>query len=87
MENKVIKDGSGNDITVHTFQGNDDIRTYTVEEWVAIRARTSQPTEACSLKPAPFSHTQAVLENVKTEAEFRERIVDNCMPWIKQELL
>ena len=31
MENKTIKDGHGNDIIVHTFQGNEDIRTYTVD--------------------------------------------------------
>ena len=32
MENRTIKDGHGNDVVVHTFQGNDDIRTYTVDD-------------------------------------------------------
>ena len=42
MENKTIKDEDGNDIVVHTFQGNNDIRTYTVEEWDVIRETTNQ---------------------------------------------
>ena len=47
MENKTIKDGLGNDIVVHTFQGKDDIRTYTVNEWAAIMELTGQSKEAC----------------------------------------
>ena len=57
-----------------------------MEEWAAIRARTSQPLEACSPKPAPFGQTHTVLEHVTTEAEFKDKILDNCMPWIKQQL-
>ena len=41
MENKTIKDGNGNDVVVHTFQGNDDILTYTVEQWDMIRETTN----------------------------------------------
>ena len=67
MENKTVRDGAGNTITVHTFQGNDDIQTYTVEEWAAIRARTGQPLKGCSLKPAPFGQTHAVLEHATAE--------------------
>ena len=48
MENKTIKDGNGNDIVVHTFQGNDEILTYTVEKWSVIRESTGQSKEACS---------------------------------------
>ena len=86
MENKIIKNGTGNDIVVNTFQGNDDIRTYTVDEWAVVMERTSQPKEACSLKAAAFGYTQAVLETVKTEAEFKERVVKNCMSFLKQQL-
>ena len=79
MENKTIKNGTGNDIVVNTFQGNDDIRTYTVDEWAAVMERTGQTKEACSLKAAPFGYTQAVIETIKTEAEFKERVAENCM--------
>ena len=86
MENKIIKDGHGNDIVVHTFQGKDDIRTYTVDEWAVIMELAGQSREACSLKAAAFGNTQVVLETVKTEAEFKERVVENCMSWIKHQI-
>ena len=57
MENKTIKDGHVNDIEVHTFQGDDDIHTYTVGEWAAITEQTGQPKEACSLKAASYGYT------------------------------
>ena len=39
-----------------------------------------------SLKAAAFGYIHAVLETVKTEAEFKERVVENCMSWIKQQI-
>ena len=33
-----------------------------------------------------YTYTQAVPETVKAGAEFRERVVDNCMPWLKQQV-
>ena len=86
MENKTIKDGNGNDIVVHAFQGKNDIRTYTAEELDVIRETTNQSNLACSLKAAAFGYTQSVLETIKTDTEFRERVVENYMLWLKQQL-
>ena len=55
-------------------------------EWAAIMQQTGQSKEACSLKAAVFGYTQAVLETDKTEEEFKERVVENCMSWIKQQI-
>ena len=74
MENKTIKDGNGNDIVVYTFQGNNDIH---ITPW------NNEPQPG---RPAAFGYTQAILESVKTDAEFRESVVEGCMAWLTQQL-
>ena len=67
---KLILDGGGNDATVHTFLGPDDIRLYTADVVQTEILKLTRQTKPASLTAATFGMTSASLDFSKKDELF-----------------
>lgn len=81
-----VKDGNGNTIDVFTFGGKEDIRTYTREEFkTEILDVTGQDKPAALQRPA-FGRTECTLDESAKDEKFRDVVIKQCLPYVKNQL-
>ena len=83
---KLILDGGGNYVTVHTFLGPDDIRLYTADAVQTEILMLTRQTKPASLTAATFGMTSASLDSSKKDELFREDLIESNFSWLEDEL-
>lgn len=86
QEDFLIKDGTGADLTVHTYLGADDIRTIAASDFHQDVLKQTRQRKPATLLAAPFGMTAASLDYSKKDDIFREDLIESNLKWLEDEL-
>ena len=76
MEDKAVTDTVDGNMNTNTFQGNADIRTYTLGEFKEIILSETRQSRATSLKEPAFGTGLAALDTIKKDDLLKEQFVE-----------
>lgn len=86
MEDKTIQDAADGNVATHTFQGNADIRIYTMGDVKEVIISETSQSGVAFLKEPAFGTGLATLNTIKKDDFFKEQFVDGCMKYLQDEI-
>ena len=86
MANKTVKDGHGTDTVVHTFLGNDDLRTYAAEDFQREIISHTLQVGAASLKAPGLGMTNAIFDEEAVDDAIKERILEGEFDFLRKKI-
>ena len=85
-EDRLINDGNGADITVHTYVGANDIRTIAASDFHQDVLKQTRQRKPATLLAVPFGMTAASLDYSKKDDIFCEDLIESNLKWLEDEL-
>ena len=86
MEDKPVIDAAAGNIATNTFQGNADIRTYTLGEFKEDILSETRQSRAASLKEPAFGTRIATLDTIKMDDFLKDQFIDGCMKYLQDQV-